>query len=152
MLSSTSCVSYQHGSEYIRKMSLLGTSPNPLFVSVGISLLVQLFPFALTREAEEDTIRCSFRLYLNTKLSVGSRVDSQSDARKPLGSRHQIWHQVGHQCQSRTNTENPADAGLIIHSFTQTWQQKGGLEWHFSSHSALCERKKKENHTQPSIY
>lgn len=31
-LSSTSCVFYQHGSEYIRKVSLLGTSPNTLLL------------------------------------------------------------------------------------------------------------------------
>ncbi len=36
MLSSTSCVFYQHGSEYIRKVSLLGASPNILFLGLGI--------------------------------------------------------------------------------------------------------------------
>lgn len=54
-LSSTSCVFYQHGSEYIRKVSLLGTSPNTLFLGMGIRLLMQPFCWLL-----------SF-LYLNTK-------------------------------------------------------------------------------------
>lgn len=54
MLSSTSCVFYQHGSEYIRKVSFLGTSPNTLFLCMGIRLLVQLIQFRLTQEAEKD--------------------------------------------------------------------------------------------------
>lgn len=37
MLISISCVFYQHGSEYIRKVSLLGTSPNTLFLGMGIT-------------------------------------------------------------------------------------------------------------------
>lgn len=45
---------YQHGSEYIRKVSLLGTSPNKLLLCMGIRLLVQLIQFRLTREAEKD--------------------------------------------------------------------------------------------------
>lgn len=69
MLSSTSCVFYQHGSEYIRKVSLLGTSPNKLFLCMGIRLLVQLIQFRLTWEAEKDLKKnnCSFHLYLNAK-------------------------------------------------------------------------------------
>lgn len=57
MLSSTSCVFHQHGSEYIRKVSLLGTSPNTLFLCMG--WLVQLFQFRLTREAELEKMGCS---------------------------------------------------------------------------------------------
>lgn len=30
-----SCVSYQHGSDYIKKVSLLGTGPNPLCLGHG---------------------------------------------------------------------------------------------------------------------
>lgn len=36
--------------------------------------------------------------------------------------------------------KTPAVVGIIIHSFTQKRRQRGGLEWHFSSHSALCEK------------
>lgn len=64
------CFFYQHGSEYIRKVSLLGTSPNKLFLCMGIRLLVQLIQFSLTREAEKDLKKkksFSFHLYLNAK-------------------------------------------------------------------------------------
>lgn len=100
MLSSTSCVFYQHGSEYIRKVSLLGASPNTLFLGMGIRLLVQLFQFRLTREAEKDKIAVlsisigTLKALIYNELSVGSRVDNKSDAKNPLVSRHQIWHKM----------------------------------------------------------
>lgn len=37
--------------------------------------------------------------------------------------------------------KTPAHVGRTVHSFTQKQKkQKDGLKWHFSSHSALCEK------------